>query len=93
MIAVAAVLLAALLLPLPSIAKEPRSAAVRAEFKRLNPCPSTGERRGSCPGWVIDHIDPLCNGGLDAVSNMQYQTIEDAKVKDRWERELCRKRQ
>ena len=26
----------------------------------------------------------------DAIANMQWQTITDAKVKDRWERSICR---
>jgi hypothetical protein len=68
-----------------------RSAAVLNEFKRHNPCPSTGRRSGSCPGYVMDHIDPLCNCGRDAVDNLQWQTTEDAKVKDRWERRVCRR--
>jgi hypothetical protein len=67
-----------------------RSREVAAEFQREHPCPSTGKRYGACPGWVKDYIDPLCSGGLDAVSNMQWQTIPAAKVKDRWERALCR---
>jgi len=65
--------------------------AVKAEFQRSTPCPATGQHRGKCPGYVIDHIDPLCHGGADAAVNMQWQTIVDAKVKDRWERRICRK--
>lgn len=71
-------------------AKQPRSAAAKAEFQRLNPCPATGEHRGPCPGWIVDHIHPLCANGDDLPSNMQWQTIEDAKAKDREERRLCR---
>jgi len=37
-----------------------------------------------------DYIDPLCDGEPDAISNMQWQTIEDAGVEDRWERDICR---
>ena len=37
------------------------------------------------PGWVIDHIIPLKEGGCDCPENMQWQTIADAKAKDRWE--------
>ena len=70
----------------------PRSAAARAEFKRLQPCPATGQRRGACPGYVIDHIRPLCAGGPDTPANMQWQTVEDAKAKDRDERRECSKR-
>jgi hypothetical protein len=32
---------------------------------------------------------PLACGGADAVSNIQWQTIEDAKAKDRWELNAC----
>jgi hypothetical protein len=67
-----------------------RSSAVIKAFKRHNPCPSTGRSAGSCPSYVIDHIEPLCNCGKDAVENMQWQTVDDAKVKDRWERRVCR---
>lgn len=62
-----------------------RCSAARAAFERDNPCPSTGEARGACPGYVVDHIVPLKRGGADLPSNMQWQTIEDAKTKDRIE--------
>jgi hypothetical protein len=68
-----------------------RSHAVRAAFQRLHPCPSTGQTVGACPGYVFDHIVPLCAGGADSVANLQYQTIAAGKIKDRAERALCRK--
>ena len=55
------------------------------EFQRLNPCPSTGKTYGACPGWIKDHIVALCKGGADAVWNMQWQTVAEAKAKDKWE--------
>jgi hypothetical protein len=67
-----------------------RSSAELAAFKREHPCPATGARRGSCPGYVIDHVIPLCAGGIDQPSNMQWQTISDAKRKDVEERKTCR---
>jgi hypothetical protein len=80
------------LIALTPSAASARSKSVRAEFQRLHPCPSTGMPRGACPGYVADHIAPLCAGGADAVANLQWQTIEDAKIKDREERAACRTR-
>lgn len=66
-----------------------RSSAARREFRRLNPCPSSGETRGACPGYVIDHVIPLACSGSDDPSNMQWQTVSDAKEKDKRERRQC----
>jgi hypothetical protein len=63
----------------------PRNSSARREFQRLHPCPSSGKPTGACPGYVVDRIVPLKRGGLDEPSNMQWQTIGDAKVKDRIE--------
>lgn len=67
-----------------------RSRAVRAKFQRETPCPSTNSQTGACPGWIVDHVKPLCAGGPDEPGNMQWQTVEDARMKDREERTLCR---
>lgn len=56
-----------------------RNPAVKRSFDRLNGFPQ-GRK-----GYVVDHICALANGGLDITANMQYQTIADAKVKDRIE--------
>jgi hypothetical protein len=73
----------------PAAAKEHRSREVTREFQREQPCPSTGERRGRCPGYIKDHIVPLACDGPDAVGNMHWQTVAAAKAKDRWERGTC----
>jgi 5-methylcytosine-specific restriction endonuclease McrA len=78
----------ALAICMPAMATE-RSSAVRSQFQRHTICPSTG-KYGRCRDHVIDHVMPLCAGGADNLANLQYQTIEDAKIKDRWERKLCR---
>ena len=62
-----------------------RSESAKNEFKRAHPCPSNGKSGGACPGYVIDHVKPLKRGGADAPSNMQWQTKEAAKAKDKWE--------
>jgi hypothetical protein len=56
-----------------------RSAEAREEFMR-----ETGYPHGR-PGYVIDHIVPLKRGGADAPYNMQWQTREEARAKDKWE--------
>ena len=82
-------LVAALAFPCLAEARIPRSAAAKASFERANPCPSTGKQSGPCPGYIVDHVNPLCNGGADAPANMQWQTTAEAKAKDREERKLC----
>lgn len=72
-------------------AKTPRSHVAIHAFVKANACPSTGKNRLPCPGYVIDHIKALACGGADAPSNMQWQTIADAKAKDKWERKECGK--
>ena len=37
------------------------------------------------PGYVVDHIVPLKKGGCDCASNMQWQTKEAGKQKDKCE--------
>ena len=66
-----------------------RSTAAKDAFKHQQPCPSTGESSGPCPGYVIDHVNPLACGGADDPSNMQWQTIADGKAKDKIERIGC----
>ena len=56
-----------------------RSPEVREQFMR-----ETGYPHGR-PGYVIDHVKPLCHGGADDVANMQWQTKADAAAKDKWE--------
>ncbi len=62
-----------------------RSAAVKYEFKKSNPCPATGRPRGACPGYEIDHIVPLKHGGADATDNMQWLTVPEHKAKTKRE--------
>lgn len=62
-----------------------RGAAAKRAFRRGHPCPTTGSTRGACPGYVIDHVKALKHGGADDPSNMQWETREEAKAKDRTE--------
>lgn len=56
-----------------------RDATARKDFRH-----ATGHPAGR-PGYVIDHITPLKRGGCDDPRNMQWQAVEDAKAKDKWE--------
>ena len=78
-------LLFALTLSTDLDAKTKRSGKQRADFQRAYPCPSTGKAKGACPGYVVDHIIPLKRGAADSQSNMQWQTIREAKEKDKRE--------
>lgn len=62
-----------------------RSVKAKDEFRKSHPYPSTGKTHGACPGFVIDHVHALKHGGADAPSNMQWQTTQAAKQKDRTE--------
>jgi len=61
-----------------------RSSEAKRQFER-----QTGYPHGR-PGYVVDHIKPLACGGADDPSNMQWQTIADAKAKDKVERQDCK---
>jgi hypothetical protein len=75
--------------PAAPSAREHRSREATREFQREHPCPSTGRLSGACPGYTKDHVIPLACGGPDAVSNLQWQTVRDAKANDHWERRMC----
>ena len=62
-----------------------RSQAQVTAFKHTHPCPVNGNTKGRCPGYIVDHIKALCVCGKDRPSNMQWQTVAEAKLKDRTE--------
>jgi hypothetical protein len=45
----------------------------RDEFRQDHPCPSTGWTTGACPGFTVDHIKPLKEGGADSLANLQWR--------------------
>jgi len=57
-----------------------RSSSAKHQFEK-----KTGYPHGRA-GYVVDHVIPLSKGGCDCPDNMQWQTIQDAKEKDKWER-------
>lgn len=86
---VAALILLAL--SLTAQARIPRDAAQVRAFRAEHPCPSTGLKRGACPGWDVDHVVPLCAGGADRPSNLQWLSKEDHKWKTFVDVRECRR--
>lgn len=85
---------AALLLAVASLnatAGQRRDRSEVRAFRNANPCPATGQARGACPGWHVDHIIALCAGGPDKRSNMQWITREDHRFKTLVDVRECRK--
>lgn len=68
-----------------------RDAAPVREFRKVNPCPATGQVRGACPGYEVDHIKPLCAGGADHPVNLQWLSVAEHKTKTRDDVRLCSK--
>lgn len=62
-----------------------RDPHARNEFRHTHPCPATGRTSGPCRGYVIDHVQPLKRGGPDTPANMQWQSRNEARIKDRSE--------
>ena len=60
--------------------KVKRSSTAKEQFER-----QSGYPRGRS-GYVVDHVVPLAKGGGDSPSNMQWQTVAEAKAKDKVER-------
>ena len=71
-------------------APTPRDRATIAEFRRTHPCPATGRTTGACPGWQVDHIEPLCAGGADAQPNLHWLDTTTHQRKTRADVARCR---
>ncbi|WP_258007451.1 HNH endonuclease signature motif containing protein [Alicycliphilus denitrificans] len=84
-------LLLGALLPLSAEPKIPRDRNEVRAFRAEHPCPATGRIRGACPGYHVDHVIPLCAGGLDRPVNMQWITREDHRWKTFVDVRECRK--
>jgi hypothetical protein len=75
--------------PAVSVASGDRARIQRSDAARHAFARQTGYPNGR-PGYVIDHIVPLACGGVDAPSNMQWQSLAEAKTKDQTELAGCR---
>lgn len=79
-----------LLLLLLATSAQARDLAVRHQFRKTHPCPVTQKVSGACPGYQVDHVKPLCLGGLDDVENMQWLSVEEHRKKTREDVAVCR---
>lgn len=68
----------------------PRDAQQKNEFRKSNPCPSTGSTKGACSGYHVDHKKALMNGGKDHPSNMQWLAEPDHKAKTKQDFSECK---
>jgi hypothetical protein len=71
-----------------------RSTTVLRQFRKSTICPATGKiEPRSCPGYVIDHKEPLCKVGKagDVLSNLRYQEYFASLITDMNERAECQK--
>ena len=90
--AVASLAAALVLLPVQGLAAQsPRPTNAEILFRLANACPATGQTQGPCTGYVVDRVIPIVCGGEEDPSIMQWQTLAEAKEKDRWEKIGCRK--
>ena len=60
-------------------------------FVKRHPCPATRKVQAECPGYVVAYVKPLCAGGANRVSNMQWRTVAEAKKQEREDRKACAK--
>lgn len=60
-----------------------RKTSVIRAFKK-----ATGYPNGR-PGYVVDHIVPLCACGSDATYNLQWQEYTVSRQKDAFELQMC----
>lgn len=67
-----------------SVKRDKNGKIKRSESAKHDFMKQSGYPKGR-KGYVVDHIKPLKEGGCDCPSNMQWQTIEEGKAKDKWE--------
>lgn len=71
-------------------ATTPRGTEAPRLFRKANACPATKLFTGPCVGWTMDHMVPLACNGPDTPQNLQWQTVAEAKAKDKIELQCWR---
>ena len=67
-----------------------RAAGEVYRFRKGDLCPVTRNITGTCSGYQVDHIEPLCAGGADHRVNMQWLTVPEHRIKTRADVRRCR---
>lgn len=73
----------------PADADDSRATSVMQAFRQGHPCPATGSLRGKCPGYVVDHVEPLCAGSSETADGLQWQTLSQVTAKNGWDQQYC----
>lgn len=68
----------------------PRDETQKQAFRKENSCPSTGEKKGACPGYQVDHKKALMNGGRDKPENMQWLSEQQHTKKTKQDIAECK---
>jgi hypothetical protein len=66
-----------------------RHTAQANAFRKANACPVTNKIQARCPGWVVNHIEPLACGGTDVPANMEWEQRAPSYKRDAFERRVC----
>lgn len=65
------------------------SATTRTLFEKLTPCPGKKIGEDICTGYIMVYVDPLCNGGKDSPTNVNWLPMLDLKNKQRHDQTIC----
>lgn len=85
----ALLILSSLLLLCPCKLPRNPDGSIRRDWRAVREFARLTHQRYPRPGYVVDHIIPLCACGVDTPENMQWQTVEDGLAKDRLEISAC----
>jgi hypothetical protein len=80
------IFLLAVALSLPVYARDAKQVYA---FRKTHECPATNKIQTTCPGWVVNHIEPLSWGGKDAPENMEWEQKAPSYKRDVIERKYA----
>lgn len=63
--------------------------SIKRDWRAVRAFARQTHQRYPRPGYVVDHIIPLCACGADTPANMQWQTTAEGHAKDKLEISAC----